>query len=437
MTNESSRQELTKTVEEISAWVSRDLSMKPRIAARFGSPENIEKLCREYLSSFATMFDPDLYSAFAKKCESELFPNLFSMIRTEESVPGTLDRIRSGKCPVIFLPNHDSNLDAMTHGIFFYVNRIPHPKITAGVNLCKKADGTTDSSVIAHLKGLNALVVDRKLLGRDLIYLKVFREYFIKTLEMGENHCFYIESGRSYGGGIKLGTTSAMLNWSLEARVDELLVVPIGVSYTRIFEDRDLVRCHQERIKMPETNLLEEFGRGARILGSDSPIYITTGRPVRFLRPGNGEARLTPDPESSVLLDHASREMRRLSKEGESADPSSWEHKLHDFAYLSMLTHRRILPHHVVARVLYTDGGDLISMKSISGNCSKLLDHLGRLGANIHERNTEKCVQEGISNLEKFGIVSPVSGGAVRIDSPGLCEFYGNKAVHPSMQATD
>lgn len=437
---EDSRQELKKTVEEISACVGRDLLSKPRMISRFGSAEIILDLCREYLSSFATLFDADIYSAFAKRCEEELFPNLFSMIRTEETVPGTLERVKSTKGPVIFLPNHDSNLDAMTHGIFFYVNQIPHPKITAGLNLCKDAGGSVDRTVLNHLKGLNALVVDRKLLARDLIYLKVFKEYFTKTLNNGENHCFYIESGRSYGGEIKLGTTSAMLNWSLDAKVDELLVVPMGVSYTRVYEDRELVRCHLESARMPETNLLEEFAKGARILGQDSPIYITAGPTVSFVRSdGENAGRLVPDAASKTLMDEASREFKNLctgcvsDSEPNEKTNAGWTHKLHDFAYWSMLKQRKILPHYIVSKILREETKTLVSLDSVRGNCAALLARLEEIGANLLVPDTEQCVTEGLANLEKFGAVVVVSGKSVKIDSPGLCGFYGNKAIHPSI----
>lgn len=430
----------SKIFEQIIRPIIDELSEKPRILSRYGGREELEKKALEYLGGFYTQFDENMYRGFAKQCEESLFPALFTMVRGHEILPGTIDMIKGplSSCPVIFTPNHDSNLDGMTHGIFFYQNRIKHPKITAGANLCKSADGTPNPQVTATLKALNVVVVDRTLLARDLLYLKLFREYFNYTLTNGENHCFYIESGRSYSGSVKVGAVSAMLNWTLETDLPLVAIVPAGVSYTRIFEDSALFRCHATGEKMAETNLMEEFSRGSAILGSDSPVHLTVAPPILIRRSGD-----------SILIDHLSAALAlseeidlETAMEATAAEVEEFNasfavpsHKLHDLVYESMLSARPVLCHYVTARAIadllhssteYSEDEQTLQRAALQQRVGQLLTELSDAGRNLTEKEPGACLEKGLATLEKYSVCE-LKNHQVLVRDPNLCTFYGNK----------
>jgi 1-acyl-sn-glycerol-3-phosphate acyltransferase len=454
-----------KIFQQIIDPIQKELSEKPRVAARYGGAEGLHNRAMEYLGGFYTQFNENLYVSFARQCRETLFPTLFTMIQSHELIPGTIDMIKGplASGPVVFNPNHDSNLDAMMHGIFFNQSGINHPKITAGANLCKASDGSADPEVTATLKALNAVVVDRTLLARDLLYLKLFKEYYLHTLRSGENHCFYIESGRSYSGSIKVGAVSAMLNWTLETGLPLLSVVPVGVSYTRIFEDRKLFRCHATGEKMAETNLMKEFATGSAVLGTNSPVHLTVAPPILIRRIGekvlldplSAPLALTEDIDLETAMEISLAEVKEMNSAFTQPGQT-----LHDMVYEGMLSARPVLAHYVVSRAISdalkkqedlnpvfdteekaTDKADdtesskpvNLPLNIIEANVQNLLEKLTEMGRNCRFSDSSICLKEGIGTLIAFGAIAMNEIGKteypdmIDVLDPNLCTFYGNK----------
>jgi hypothetical protein len=148
--------------------------------------------------------------------------------------------------------------------------------------------------------------VDRQLLSRDILYIRLFREYLIQTLKNIQHHCFYIESGRSYEGRLKKEMTSAMLSWCLEVPVKKLALVPLSVSYSKCFDASDLYKCFVQNQKMPSTNLLDEFKKGAQSLGTQFPIIIRVGKPI-MLSPGKDTGEVEDEAANEVAVECAGK----------------------------------------------------------------------------------------------------------------------------------
>jgi glycerol-3-phosphate O-acyltransferase 1/2 len=161
--------------------------------------------------------------------------------------------------PMVFLPSHKSHMDYLVMTFLLFSLGVRLPRVAAGDNLRLPFV----SWLVTHLGGF---FIKRKLDssdGRDILYRKCLHEYMEQLLVAGESLEFFPEGSRSRSGKPccpKAGLLSVVVDAVKEGVVEDVLVVPVNISYDRIVE-RNFVKDElMGREKKPET--LREALRG-------------------------------------------------------------------------------------------------------------------------------------------------------------------------------
>ena len=140
-----------------------------------------------------------------------------------------------------------------------------------------------------------AIKISRRSTGDDPLYKYVLREYVGYVLEKRFNLSWSIEGTRSRTGKMlppRLGLLSYAADAYLQGRVDDILLLPVSITFDQLDEITEYASYARGGQKKPEG-----FGRfysfikaqGARHYGK---VYIRFGEPVSlsaFLGPPSGE----------------------------------------------------------------------------------------------------------------------------------------------------
>ncbi|MBF0225568.1 MAG: 1-acyl-sn-glycerol-3-phosphate acyltransferase [Desulfobacterales bacterium] len=152
------------------------------------------------------------------------------------------------KAPLILAPCHKSHLDYLMLSYVFFKNNLPCPHIAAGKNLSFWPLGPI-------FRGGGAFFLRRTFKG-DELYAKIFAEYVQNLILEGFNIEFFIEGGRSRTGKIlmpKLGFLSLILNAYTNKVCNDLMFVPVFVSYDRVIEESAYLHEIEGGQKEPES----------------------------------------------------------------------------------------------------------------------------------------------------------------------------------------
>ncbi|MAE94117.1 MAG: hypothetical protein CL910_05600 [Deltaproteobacteria bacterium] len=137
--------------------------------------------------------------------------------------------------PVVLVPSHRSYFDFLILSWLFYGNHCTPPHIAARDNM-----GFGPFGPIFRWVGAFYL---RKSFDDDL-YKAVFRSYIGYLVKEGFTQEFFIEGGRSRTGK-SLAPRMGMLSWNIQGFVDsgrqDLIFVPVGITYERLVEEGAMV----------------------------------------------------------------------------------------------------------------------------------------------------------------------------------------------------
>jgi glycerol-3-phosphate O-acyltransferase 1/2 len=153
---------------------------------------------------------------------------------------------------MVFLPSHKSHMDylIMTFALFSLGIRIP--RVPAGDNLRLPFV----SWLVTHLGGF---FIKRKLDvsdKKDVLYRRCLHEYMEQLLQSGESLEFFLEGSRSRSGKPctpKAGLLSVVVDTVREGLVEDVLVVPVNISYDRLVETTFVKNELMGGEKRPET----------------------------------------------------------------------------------------------------------------------------------------------------------------------------------------
>ena len=157
---------------------------------------------------------------------------VFSEIQVEN-----LEELKAaiGDQPVALLPSHRSHFDYIVLSYVLYQAKLPLPYIAAGANLNFWPAGP-------FVRATGGFFI-RRSIGGDEIYKSVLDVYLQYLLKQGHLLEFFIEGGRSRTGGMRmprLGLLKYLIrSWEAGSRRD-LTVVPIGITYERLAEEKSL-----------------------------------------------------------------------------------------------------------------------------------------------------------------------------------------------------
>ncbi|WP_067840191.1 glycerol-3-phosphate 1-O-acyltransferase [Nocardia lijiangensis] len=218
-------------------------------------------------------------------------------VDTDESGLAAL-RALNRRHPLIFLPSHRSYVDAFVLGDVLARNDFPPNHVIGGANLRFWPLGP-----IARRTGT---VFIRRSFGDDEVYKAVVEEYFAYLVAKRFNLEWYFEGGRTRTGKLR-PPRFGLLNYLAAAvradRVDDVLLVPVSITYERLNELGAIATEQSGGTKKPEG--LAWMARYIRSQQhSAGRVYVRFGAPLsaRERLAANGDP-LTP-PRVSIPLHH-------------------------------------------------------------------------------------------------------------------------------------
>jgi glycerol-3-phosphate O-acyltransferase len=194
--------------------------------------------------------------------------------------------------PCILLWSHRSNLDNLVLTAAIQEKGLPQAHVFAGINMAFGPMG-------AILRRAGVIFI-RRSTGDDPLYKYVLREYVGYVLEKRFNLSWSIEGTRSRTGKMlppRLGLLSYAADAYLTGRVDDILLLPVSISFDQLNEIAEYADYARGGAKRPEGfGWLYGFikAQGARHYGK---IYVRFGEPVpmsMFLGPVDGPVAHDP-----------------------------------------------------------------------------------------------------------------------------------------------
>eukprot|EP00731_Ephydatia_muelleri_P021223 Em0013g950a len=181
-----------------------------------------------------------------------LLARLFNGVYVDRGHITMLREANKGQVPIIFLPGHKSHMDYILMSFVLANIGITVPHIASGDNLSLWGIGW----LIKHLGGF---FIKRKLdtaAGKDVLYRKCLHEYMVELLTTGQNIEFFMEGSRSRSGkpGMpKAGLLSVLVDTVKEGTVQDIMIVPVSISYDKLMEKNFVPHELMGGSKTPET----------------------------------------------------------------------------------------------------------------------------------------------------------------------------------------
>jgi glycerol-3-phosphate O-acyltransferase len=205
-----------------------------------------------------------------------------------------VDRLRVAmrRHPGILLWSHRSNLDNLVLTAAIQEKGLPPAHVFAGINMAFGPMG-------AILRRAGVIFI-RRSTGDDPLYKYVLKEYVGYVLEKRFNLSWSIEGTRSRTGKMlppRLGLLSYAADAYLQGRVDDIMLLPVSITFDQLNEIAEYADYARGGQKKPEGfGWLYGFikAQGARHYGK---IYVRFGEPVplsAFLGPPGGSIAADP-----------------------------------------------------------------------------------------------------------------------------------------------
>jgi glycerol-3-phosphate O-acyltransferase len=212
-----------------------------------------------------------------------------------------VERLRAAMArqPGILLWSHRSNLDTLVLAAALQEKGLPPAHLFAGINMAFGPMG-------AIMRRAGVIFI-RRSTADDPVYKYVLREYVGYVLEKRFNLSWSIEGTRSRTGKMlppRLGLLSYAADAYLSGRVDDLLLLPVSVTFDQLHEISEYAEYARGASKKPEGfGWLYRFvkAQGARHYGK---VYVRFGEPVplsAFLGPPGGPVATDPDARRLAL----------------------------------------------------------------------------------------------------------------------------------------
>ncbi len=210
-----------------------------------------------------------------------------------------VERLRAAmeRHPCIFLWSHRSNLDNLVLTAAMQEQGLPPAHVFGGVNMAFGPMG-------AIMRRAGVIFI-RRSTGDDPLYKYVLREYVGYVLEKRFNLSWSIEGTRSRTGKMlppRLGLLSYAADAYLQGRVDDIMLLPVSITFDQLHEIAEYADYARGGQKKPEGfGWLYGFikAQGDRHYGK---IY------VRFDEPVSMSAFLGP-PSGAIATDPAARRL--------------------------------------------------------------------------------------------------------------------------------
>ncbi len=328
-----------------------------------------------YLEELRTTQRYTLYRAL----KHPLYPILRKIDRHVEHIDRAIAATSAGR--VIYASNHKSHTDYLLEPLALDDNHLRPPIIAAGINLFGGPLG------LLHRHVTGAIPIRRN--TKDPAYLITLKAY-VGELLRSHDLLFYIEGGRSYSGELKAPKTG-LIHAAMQAGMDDLVILPMAISYDLMLEDRILARQGVKRTQRPFTRELAEMMRDA--VGYRSRSFTTFGTPIRTAEYNAASRRDVLD------LAHRTREAIGLLY--------------------------KVTPTALVAAAMRPS----IERRDLEGRIDMLLDRLRERGANLSVSSGREAAAAALRPFEKRGVLV-VESGRVRVRSRAMLRYYARTIEH-------
>lgn len=230
---EKNEREIEEFPREIQMWESLMKATPDELKS------TIEDLIAYYIQEISDNFKPLMRGTLIRTMAPARF--LLSGFRKGSGLPYMGGQIKELKklslnYNIMYAPMHRSHLDSVELAFGLLASGLPIPRYAAGINLMANPIWGW------LLKSLGAYTVDRQRI-RNIIYLECLSGYSSMTLEAGVPSLVFCEGTRSRTGAsypVKTGLLStAIKTWRDSG--NEILIVPITLSYERVPEDTEFV----------------------------------------------------------------------------------------------------------------------------------------------------------------------------------------------------
>jgi glycerol-3-phosphate O-acyltransferase len=308
---------------------------------------------------------------------------LYPIFRKIEKVPEhehyALSATRDHR--VIYASNHKSHLDYLVQPVVLDDAGVRPPLIAAGINLF----GGPLGLIHKHITG--AIPIRRN--TKDPAYLITLKAYVAEILKKHDLF-LYPEGGRSYSGELKTAKTG-LIHAALTANQPGLVIVPVGIAYDLVLEDRILARQGVKKLQRPFTRELAEMVRYA--VGYRTRVFVTFG-------PAISTTGCDPQSRSDVL------EFTRLVRNRMGA------------LY-------KVLPTAVFSAAMRPS----ITRRDLETRIDRLLDELSTRHANLGVTSGRHAIDEASDALETRGIVVR-ERSRFRVRDRAVLRYYARTIEH-------
>jgi glycerol-3-phosphate O-acyltransferase len=339
------------------------------------SVHEAEERIHGYLEELRTTQRYPMYRAL----KHPLYPILRKIDRQQEHVQIAQAATRAGR--VIYASNHKSHIDYLVEPLVLDDNGVRPPIIAAGINLFGGALG------LLHKHVTGAIPIRRN--TKDPAYLITLKAYVAELLQRHDLFV-YPEGGRSYSGEMKPIKTG-LLHAALQARRQDLVVVPVSISYDLVLEDHVLARQGVKRRQRPFAREIAEMVRYA--VGYQSRAIVTFGSPIAL-------SNYDPDSRRSVV-DLAHRTREAIGKQ------------------------YKVFATAVVAAAMRPS----IRRPDLTSRVDELLDVLRLAGANLGVTSASQALDEATDLLATRGIIV-VEGDRYRVRERQVLRYYARTIQH-------
>jgi glycerol-3-phosphate O-acyltransferase len=329
--------------------------------------------------------------------------------------PTQVERLRAAvqRHPSILLWSHRSNLDNLVLTAAMQEQGLPPAHVFAGINMAFGPMGA--------ILRRGGVIFIRRSLGDDPLYRYVLREYVGYVLEKRFNLSWSIEGTRSRTGKMlppRLGLLSYAADAYLQGRVDDILLLPVSITFDQLNEIAEYADYARGGVKKPEGfSWLYRFVRaqGARHYGK---IYVRFGEPVSmssFLGPPGGEVASDPAARRLALQKMAFEVAWRINQD------------------------MPVTATAIITTILLATRGMALTFDDIRLALTDALDYLDSRAiprtASARALSAAEPVRATLDALRDGGVVTTVPDGreAVWLIGPEhqlAATFYRNSAVH-------
>ena len=285
-----------RILTEVLATARVRTAMKERAERRRGSPGKARADAEKIFFEIAANMNATFLAALGFVA-GWIFRRMFASI----DVTGLQKVVGFAKDhPIVLVPNHRSYFDFLIVSWLFYVNYLVPPHIYARDNMAFGPFGFL-------FRRAGAFFARARF--DDPLYKEVFRSYVEYLVREGFTQEFFIEGGRSRTGKM-LSPRLGMLSWDVDAFLastrQDILFVPVAISYERIVEESSMVDELDGVEKRAESvaGLVRARKQLLRRFGS---AHINFGDPISLAQELGDRRELLAADENGALLEEKRR----------------------------------------------------------------------------------------------------------------------------------